>query len=216
MRAFPMINNLILAALILGVGAMWGYGAYYGPPQPELDEQEIAQEMGEMVTDNSETIARESYQLTRDVVPPLANAMQKQLEEDYPKYVKVLDRESETYVEDLEQTLMDETKQQMDEFWKAQRKALAAEFPEYADGEQIDQLINEFRQVGDRLMSRYSLEEMKNQSERTMDLWEKVEPVSQSSQDSAEIREQLLEYLSDWLVLKLSDKAEGELSAVVN
>jgi len=214
MNPFSTVNNLILVVLIVGVGAIWGYAAYSGPPTPDVQEEEIAQEMGEMLQENSDTIVRESYELTRDVVPPLADAMQKQLEEDYPKYVRILDRESATYLEDLEQTLMQETKKQMDDFWVAQRDVVAAEFPEYASREEVDQLIAEFRKVGDRLMERYSIDELKNQSVRTMTLWEQVEPIEQASEEQT--REQLLKYLSDWLVLKLSDKAESQITQIAS
>lgn len=206
------VTNLFIFAFGLAVGIVWYQQMFAVASQGiPVEEDAVAAEVKARLMANSDTILFRALGVANEALPPISEAMYYQVRRDYPLYLQTLREQRKPYLENVEQMLVQKAEQKYRKFWQEHREILAEKYPEYASSPAVDQLIERFEKVGDRMLQRYYIDEFRQESTRTAKLWEQVEPLPSPQPDEPSIPDQLLMYASDWAVLTLSDRAQDRV-----
>lgn len=194
----------VLAVLVIGPPVF----GYLVAQAVAATREAVVEESVDRVAKNSGVIMQEGVEVAADISPPLAQAFRAQVKKDMDEYVKVARDQGEKLGESLLADLKQQLKDHYRDFLRKHKNVFEEEFPEH----DVDALIAEFEQSFGRLIDRYRLEDFKQEAERTAAIWQEIPPVKEpTSADAPELEEQLADYLSDWLVLRLKDRGVKQL-----
>ena len=205
------INNTILVVMMVAIFGIWAYGMFGSSGKLPVDQQAVADEIEDRLVANAETLEEEAKALAADVVPPLGEAIGEQAWNDYPRYVSSITSQDGKLYDAVEKLLKREVKNQYGDFLDDHQQVLVTALPEYDGTEEFDQTIKEFRTVLERLIERYYLDEFRQQSLKTAELWDQFEPIDPPSNDEPDLEVQLIDYIADWSVLALKEKTTEAL-----
>lgn len=217
---FAWCGNALLALLAIVVAVVWSYAMFFrdytlagaAPGEGrEVVESPYAVEARKRLEAHSDQIASEAAGVAAEVLPPLGKALAVQAREDSPIYLKTLEQQGDVYLANVEEILSKKVKEQYPDFIRRHRKVLAEEFPDHADKQSLDKLMNELESLADNLVKRYYLDEFRHETERTIAVWKQIEPLDPPQPGEPSLTEQLTEYTADWSVLAFTDTAEDRI-----
>ena len=113
----------------------------------------------------------------------------------------------DVYREKVGEFVVTAAKEEYRDFLQEHREVLIASLPDDADQEALEKFLNEFESLGERIIERYYVDEVTQQTKRTLALWEKIEPVNIPDSDEPPLQTQLAEYFLDWSAMSLTDTA---------
>lgn len=206
------VANLLLLGFGIAVGVAWVQQVMaVDEASFPIDEKKLAKAIKEHLTAHSEEIMQAAVGVAQETVPPLAEAMYQQMQQDYPAYLQALREQRGSYLENVEEMLLTQAKQEYRQYLQQHREVLAKKFPEYASSKAIDEFIARFESIGDKLIEKYYLDEFRREVDRTANAWEEIQTLPPAPKDEPSHQEQLGLYLSDWLVLNFSDRAKQQV-----
>ncbi|MEX2175964.1 MAG: hypothetical protein WD872_16500 [Pirellulaceae bacterium] len=202
-------TNVLLGLLTAGIAIAFCYVAFFY--KPELDPEQTARyaaEAQERFAVHSDDIQAEVVSLASDTLPPIGNAIYREVREDFGLYLNTLEEEGDVYLTNVERIFIEQVKAQYRDYLRQHRQVLAAEFPEHASEENVEQVLAEFERTFDKLIERYYLDEFRREAKRTAAVWEQFEPVEIPGPGEPSLDEQLADYTADWVVLAAAAGAE--------
>lgn len=208
----PWLNNLLVVVIMLVIGGVWARVMFGGGGEAAVDEQGIADEVQQRLAEHAPEIEAEGRKLAGEIMVPLGQALYREIQRDYPRYLRAIRREGGVLGERLPDILIAAVQQQYRDYLRQHREVLAEEFPEHASEEKLDAMVAEFEQVIDRIVERYYLEEFQREGERTVEYWSRIEPLDLPGPDEPSLETQLFDYLTDWTVLAFADEAQENLA----
>jgi hypothetical protein len=204
----------ILAVMIVGFAAVFVYARFVYEPSADSEmASRYAAVARERLSQHAEELQHEAANLLKEVTPPIAAAVQEEVNEDYGRYVRALEREGHLYVANVEAMLKEKLRAHVREYLLAHRDVVKEEFPEHASDENVEKVLADFERVVHKLAERYYLDEFQRQSERTVALWNRFEPAPLPGPNEPSLHEQLADYAADWAVLAASEAAEAQVAA---
>lgn len=200
------ITNAVLAVLAVAIGGGAAYAAFvYEPEAHPRYRAKVLAEVEERLEAHQEQILAEAESVAQETLPVVGEAVYEQAQEDYGRYVRVLERQGEELVDDMETIFINKVKGQYREYLRAHRQVIAQEFPEHASEENIESIVSDFEQMLDRLVERYYLDEFRAESKQTLALWKKIEPLEPPGPTEPSLEEQLADYTADWATLAFTE-----------
>jgi hypothetical protein len=212
-----LVTNVILGGLILLIGGISIYFEFFR--QSEINPraaQPYVSVARERLQKHSDTITAEAADMAEEIGPPIADAVYEQVKEDYPRYLRTFKSEGQEYLGNVEQVFIKQVKARYAGFLRRHRDIIKEEFPDHASDEKVEAVLADFEQTFDRLVERYYIDKFRQQTDRTVALWEEVKPVPIPGPDQPSLNEQLADYASDWAVLAFSDEAEEQLTSAAD
>jgi len=203
-----LINNAILGFIVIAIFTTWCYFMFGRKAQVPIDEQKLAREVRERLSEHAPEIQAEVNDVVIELTPPLGSAIGEQIQEDRDRYMQALRRQGNKFAENADDIFTDAVKSEYGDYLRAHRQVLAEEFPDYADEESLDQLMAEFEKVGHRLIDRYRVDQFAEQAQRTEAEWMEIQPLDPPQPGEPSLETQLREYAIDWSVLAFTQEAE--------
>jgi RNA binding exosome subunit len=198
-------TNILLAFLCAAFAGGFLYFEFGGAPDMDEDRAaQYAEEAQQRLQKHADEIRAEATSLAKETVPPIADAVYAQVQEDYPKYLRALENQGDEYIDNVEQILVDKVRGHYRDFLAAHRKVLEEEFPKHADPKNIDRVMQEFENRFQKLAERYYLDEFRQEAERTKSLWAKFEPLPIPGPNEPSLEEQLADYTADWTAMAVA------------
>lgn len=203
------LTNIVLVCLILVIGGAFLYARFLYEPQADSQmTQRYAAVAQQRLAKHADLIQSEATDLAVEVVPPISQAVQAQFKRDYGRYVRALEDEGELYVDRVEAMLKEKLRAHYKDFLLAHRQVLKEEFPQHASDENVERVLAEFEHVLNKLADRYYLEEFQHQTERTVALWKRFEPLEKPGPQEPSLEEQLADYAADWAVMAMAEAGD--------
>lgn len=203
------ITNAVLAILsaAIAIGAIY-FRFFYEPEADPQAAQAYLAEAQERLKQHSDEIGAEAASLVQEAVPPITTAVYSQAREDYPAYVRAVKIQGKEYLANVEQIFIAQVKAQYRDYLRAHRDVIKQEFPEHASDENVEAILTDFEETTNRIVERYYLDEFRRESERTVALWNRFEPVEVPGPNAPSLHEQLADYTADWVVLSAAHRAQ--------
>jgi hypothetical protein len=205
------ITNVLLAILAASIAAVFLYVEFFAKPDisPQQTER-YAAVARERLDEHAEVIRSEVVSLASDTVPPIADAVYQQMQEDYPLYLRALEEEGEIYLANVERIFIERVKDRYRDYLQAHREVLREEFPNHASDENVERILDDFEEAFNRIAERYYLEEFRHEADRTVELWNRIEPVPPPGPADPSLQEQLADYTADWAALAVTEPAPDD------
>jgi hypothetical protein len=198
-------TNVLLIALILGFGGIFLYvQRSLQRPSPDFAMEEYLAVAQARLDRARPELEQELADLSRDVLPPITEAIAARVQQDYGRYVRTLEREGTVYVANVERMISRKIRARYHDFLQRHREILVNEFPEHASQENIERVLADFENTFSTLVERYYLDEFQRESQRTQALWARFEPARAPALNEPSLEEQLIETATDWAVLVAS------------
>lgn len=179
------------------------YMGFFFNPFAAIPEEALITEGKEALIKHSDQLLLETGKILKETTPTVAGAFQEQLRDDLPAYLNISSEEGEILVENLEGRIKKISRRQWDESLGEFREVLKEELPEIASEESLDRLVKEFETARNALLDRYYITEFRQATEKTVKLWNEIEPVPEPYPGDPKLEEQFLDYAQDWSVLRL-------------
>jgi hypothetical protein len=195
---------IMLAGLVFAIL----YSSLATPGLP-IDESAVVARAKDRLEANQKEILQEVASFVGEASPPIVTTFAHQIREDLPVYARALNDQSDELIAGLEDQIRQRVRAQTDEFVAKHRNILKEEFPEITSEETREQLLRDYRRTANRLLERYYVDDFKQEAKKTVSVWQKIKPVE--SPEGAPLRAELLEYVSDWLVLQAQDRASSAI-----
>lgn len=208
------VTNIVLAVLTASLAIGFVYFRFFY--EPEADPQAAkayVEEAQERFDQHADEISAEAASLLNEAVPPITSAVYKQAREDYPAYVRAVKTQGKEYLANVEQIFIDQVKGQYGDYLRAHRDVVKQEFPEHASDENVEKILTDLEETTTRIVERYYLDEFRRESERTIALWKRFEPVEIPGPDAPSLQEQLADYTADWIALTAAEKSKSAAAA---
>ncbi len=199
-----LLSTLVLATLVGFVYVEFLHESRFSP----ADATPYVKALQDRLIAHQDVIQTEMASLVTEAMPPISSALSKQAQRDYSRYAKAFETHGKEYVRAVQEQLIKKVKARYDDYLVAHRAVVREEFPEQASEKNIDRVLEEFRQTFDKLVERYFLDEFRREADRTVDLWNRLEPVALPGQDEPSLDEQLADYVADWTVIMAIDRVE--------
>ena len=123
-------TNVILCLLILTIGGSYIYARFIYQPSPDADQlTPYVAEAEERIDEHADEISAEAADLAQEIVPPVANAVYEQAQEDYPRYVGVLETQGDQFLKDVEQTFVAKVQAQYHDYLRTTAMCLRRNSP---------------------------------------------------------------------------------------
>lgn len=174
-----------------------------------IDESAVIARAKERLEANQEKILQEVASFVGETSSPIATTFAHQIREDLPVYARALNDQSDELIAGLEDQIRQRVRAQTDEFVAKHRNILKEEFPEITSEETREQILRDYRRTANRLLERYYLDDFAKEAKKTVSIWQKIKPIE--SPVGEPLRADLLEYVSDWLVLQAQDRASNRI-----
>lgn len=208
-RTALAVTNVILATLTAAIAIGFFYFRFFYTPEADPQAvQAYVEEAQERLDKHSEEITAEATELMQEAIPPITSAVYQQTQEDYPAYVQAVKTQGKEYLANVEDIFIAKVKAQYGDFLRAHRDVVKQEFPEHAGDENVEKILNDFEDTINKIVERYYLDEFRRETERTIALWNKFEPVEAPGPNAPSLQEQLADYTADWAVLAASSRVE--------
>jgi hypothetical protein len=199
-----IIANALMGLLLVVFAIGFIYIQASDTPAPDAQTMDRYFEVArERLAEHSEVVEQELMALASETVAPIGDAVYDQARRDFPKYVDVLEREGDVFLENVEQIFLRQVKDQYHTYLAVHREVLRQEFPQNASDENVDRVMREFEQTFDRIVERYYLDEFRREAKETGKLWTAIQPFPLPGPNEPSLQEQLADYSSDWTMLAL-------------
>lgn len=211
------VTNVLLGLLCILFAGAFVYLQWVASPDIDPDAAAAYTETAQdRLAKHADAIQEEVTALAAETLPPLTEAVYASARRDFPKYLTALERQGDVYLTNVEQILTDKLRGQYHEYLAEHRKVLQEEFPNHADEENIDQVMQEFEKTFDRLAERYYLDEFRGNAEQTQKLWAKFEPLPLPGPNEPSLEEQLADYTADWTVIALAEEGHADVESTAD
>ncbi len=202
--------NLVLAvALVLGYIALAVWAFYFYRHGAKDRAEHLVAAVKQRLLQDAGPLTEEVISQSADVLPPAADALFGQIEQDLPTLTRTLERQGKEVAEHLETTIQKD----LEARYRAARPQFEAilrkEFPEITDEAVLGRMTDQFEVAFDKLIRRYHLREFRERTDRTARLWNSIPPEPLPPGGVKALGEELNAEIKEWMRLKVIAEVLG-------